>query len=55
MPPRVSDILDDASYVGTVIAGYFGFVADHPTIAFYIGIADAALFALSNPLAVQGY
>jgi hypothetical protein len=55
MAPKISDILDDAAYVGTAVAGYTGFVAANPTVAFYIGLIDAALFALSNRLAAQGY
>ena len=55
MPPKISDILDDAAYVGTAVAGYTGFVSAQPTLAFYIGLIDAGLFALSNRLASQGY
>jgi len=55
MPPKISDICDDAAYVGTAIAGYTGFVSQEPTLAFWIGLVDAGLFALSNRLAAQGY
>jgi hypothetical protein len=48
---EIASIADDAAYVLTAISGYTGFVAAQPTIAFYLGLTAAALFALSNRLA----
>jgi hypothetical protein len=55
MALKISDGLDDAAYVLTAAGAYEGFAATHPTIAFYLGMVSAVLFAAANRLSAQGY
>lgn len=51
---QYSDYADGVAYVLTVVDAYAGFASRDPTLAFYIGLVAAGLYATSNWLKSKG-